>query len=261
MELERTIAELERREGPVGDRAMASKREAEKRKAELNVLVQRLREQHDDGQRARRLRLGVAILALVGAGVLAARLVPTMTTGLATTTSAINAATAPFQSSGFGELRTSWGVEPTELSAVKGTCYVAVGSAADGPALLRVQHGFGTVEGRGSVGFCACTAEPIKVTPSGKEPLALRILTSPASAVGGADLFATRDVRPATVIPETVDRACAEDAIDQWMAGRSATEAPAPTVEGGRRRPPRRPRRRPGPRFWTSWSFGTSPYG
>ena len=229
LELDATIAELERRAGPLDERAMTSKREAEKKRAELYVIVSRLHEQYEDRRRARKVRLGVAVAALVGAGVLAARLVPTMTTGLATTTVAINAAAEPFQQSGFAELRTSWGVEPTELPATKGTCYVAVGAAADGAPALRLQRGFNGVEARGSVGFCACADEPFKVTASGKEPLALRILTASAASLGGADLFTSRPVRPATVVPETVDRVCAEDAIDEWIRARSPTPAPAPS--------------------------------
>jgi hypothetical protein len=227
--LEATIAELERRDGPLGEREIAQKREAEKRRAELYVAVQRLRERHEERLRLRRLRLGVAGAAFVGAGLLAARLVPTMTAGLAATTSAINEAAAPFQSSGFVELRTVWGVQPTEIPTTKGTCYVAVGAAADGPPTVHVQRGFATVEGRGSVGFCACDGSPVKIKAAGKEPLALRVLTSPAAAIGGADLFPQQKPRPVTILPETVDRACAEDAIDQFVASRPRRHAPPPS--------------------------------
>jgi hypothetical protein len=217
-ELESTIADLEQREGARTEETIAAKREAEKRKAELHVLLLRTRERFEERQRARRIRLGIALAALVGAGLLAAKLVPAMTTGLAKTTSEINAAAAPFEASGFSEVRTSWGVEAADLATDKGRCFVVVGAAADGPARLRVQRGFTALDAQGSAGWCACAPEPVKITPSGKEPLALRILSADASVVGGADLFATRTPHPATVMPETVDRACAELALDQWMA-------------------------------------------
>src|SRR5262249_22975337 len=121
----------------------------------------------------------------------------------------------------------STGLDTTVLSTARGNCYVAVAGSAKGPVRLRVERGVVSAEGNTSAGFCTCGAESIRITPAGPEPIELRVLSAAAGHVGGADLIGILPTPPSARIAETVDRACAEGAIDGWIGAHSAGTPPA----------------------------------
>lgn len=210
-------------EGPSAD--------AERRRRELQSILADTREGFARRRRARTIRLVVAGLSLLAALGLAARLVPILATGITGTSSELDRLSAPFLAAGFTVERTVWGTNPTEVPAQRDLCYVVVAASSGAPARVRLDRGFAVLEANESLGFCTCTGEPPRLRAVGDEPIAMRVLSASAGAVGGADLLAQHEPRPAAVAPETIDRACAEAAIDEWLATRSAPEPPRELTE------------------------------
>lgn len=232
VEVERAIAALEGRNVENAEHLVPLRRDAEKRRAALEQIVAASR-----AEMARRRRLLPYKLAAgaVGLGIAAAVAVPAWRTlreqlGVRDAAEAsARALCAPFEGR-FTPAQTTVGDRSLVLSSTRGRCTVVVAASPKGPAHVRVERAAGTREADGSVGFCSCGAEEARVSLAGGEPIAAIVLEAKAARVGGADVLGALPGGPGAMFPETIDRACAEEAFDAWAEAHP--NAPAAPAEG-----------------------------
>ncbi|MCC6558297.1 MAG: hypothetical protein IT372_35600 [Polyangiaceae bacterium] len=237
-EVERAIAILEGRSDASPEDIAFARKEAERLRQSLGSALEKTEENIRAARRARLVRTGVIFGVLGVLGLAAALTIPIVTLWLnarARATEAAERAAAPFLAAGFTGDGATRGLEPREIRGERGRCYVVVAGSADGPARVRVERAPLSMEGA-SAGFCACGPDPVRVTPSGKEPVELRVLSAPPSLVGGADLLPIFAARPEARFTEEVDRACAEEAIDLFIGAHQPVEpaGAAPAAEVAR---------------------------
>lgn len=219
-EVERAIAILEGREDSNREDVAFARKEAERLRGAVNSALERIDQNLREARQAQ-IRRGAAIaLTVVLVGTVAFLIVPRVQSwfsGRARSTQAAQQAAAPFVREGFVEIETSAGTAPLTVNAERGKCYVAVAGSADGAARVRVDRGPVSAEGT-SVGVCACSLEDLRFSTSGPEPIELRVLAAPDSVTGGADLLPILAASPDARVVEAVDRQCAEESIDAFIA-------------------------------------------
>jgi len=219
-EVERAIAILEGREDSNREDVAFARKEAERLRSAVNSALERIDQNLREARQAR-IRRGAAIaLTVVLVGTVAFLIVPRVQSwfsGRARSTQAAQQAAAPFVREGFVEIETSAGTAPLTVNAERGKCYVAVAGSADGAARVRVDRGPVSAEGT-SVGVCACSLEDLRFSTTGPEPIELRVLAAPDSVTGGADLLPILAASPDARVVEAVDRRCAEESIDAFIA-------------------------------------------
>jgi hypothetical protein len=229
-QVEQALAALEGRKVASPEDIAMARRDAERMRRDLATVL----EKRGDHTRARRrawrigLLVGAVVLGAAAAGaVIATPFVRTALAERAKASEEAARAAEPFERAGFVPLQTSTGSETTEISAARGNCYIAVAGSAKGPARVRIDRGVVSAEGNLSAGWCSCGSESIRIKATGPEPIEVRVLSAAAGHVGGADLLGILPVPPAARIAETVDRVCAEGAIDGWIGAHSAGATPA----------------------------------
>jgi hypothetical protein len=236
-EIERAIAALEGRSDASPEDMAHARKEAERLRQALGSTFEKSRENIRRIRRVRLIRAATALAllaALAGIAVVTVPAARVWMTGRAQASEAAKRAAAPFLREGFSEIEASMGPGPRVVTGERGRCFVAVAGSAGGAARVRFERDPLSAEGA-SVGFCACGQEPARITAVGAEPIELRLLGAPASAVGGADLLGVLPAPPEARVAEGVDRACAEEAIDAFIAAHPPAEegdsAPAGEAE------------------------------
>ncbi len=219
VEVERAIATLEGRNVENAEHLVVLRRDAEQRKAALERVLATAR----DEQARRRKVLPFKVMgAVVGLGVLAGigvqvtRLTSDQLTERSAAITAASDAAKRFEPA-FTNVRTAVGADTFTYSAGAGTCAIAVAAGTRGGGHLRLERGNVTREADGSLGFCSCKAEDVQITATGEGLVAAVVLKASADGIGGADALGAADPKPALVIPETLDRACAEANFDAWL--------------------------------------------
>ncbi len=219
-EVERAIAILEGREDANREDVAFARKEAERLRGAVDTALARIDQNLREARQARIRRGAAIVLTVVLVGTVAFLIVPRVQSwfsGRARSTQAAQQAAAPFVREGFVEIETSAGAAPLTVNAERGKCYVAVAGSAEGAARVRVERGPVSAEGA-SVGVCACSLEDLRFSTSGPEPIELRVLAAPDSVTGGADLLPILAAAPEARVAEAVDRRCAEESIDAFIA-------------------------------------------
>jgi hypothetical protein len=112
-----------------------------------------------------------------------------------------------------------------------GKCVVALASDTGGDNRLEVDRGLGApaLEGHGSIAWCTCRAEDVKVTAlAPKYAGGVGLAQIDARLMGGALALPLLDPRPATIAePEE----CAEEQLDAWLPSQPAVVAPEGWLE------------------------------
>jgi hypothetical protein len=220
IEVERAIAALEGRMVENAEHLVVLRHDAEKRKEALEQSILAMREQAERRRKRLPYQIAATVVALgltAALGVVATRDVRAR---LAERDKAMESLTlaAKLFTPRFSTTRTVSGAEPFTVTSPEGRCFLVLASTTQGPAQLRVEREAAAREAKGSIAWCSCKAEEIKVEATGPEPLFTLVLEAPAAAVGGADVVAFLPPRPDATFGETVDRACAEAAFDAWAA-------------------------------------------
>jgi hypothetical protein len=229
-EVERALAVLEDRSPDAAVSVAYAKMLAGARRRELRKVLAAT--QHALAVRRRWRILGLvgvgAVIFLVGVG--GGRVATIVRAHLAARAHAVEAAehaADPFRAAGFAvrELRSDGA--PRAVDVPLDTCMAAVAGAAGGPARVRIERGRSFVEADGSAGFCVCAAERVTIEASGPGSIEVRVLATPAGTFGGVDRLAAVEPRPAAMLTEPSDRACADTAFDDWAKGAPVGTAPA----------------------------------
>jgi hypothetical protein len=218
-EVERAIAILEGRSDAAAEDIAFARKEAERLRRAVDTALERIDQNIREARRARlrrALALAIGLGALAGAAFVVIPQVQTWITGRTQASEAAQRAAAPFVREGFAEIDTSAGAASLTVTGERGRCYVGVAGSGAGSARVRVEQGPLSAEGS-SVGACACTHDPLRFTPSGPEPLEVRVLAAPVSVAGGGDLLNLLPTPPEAHLVEG-DRGCAEEAIDAFIA-------------------------------------------
>lgn len=229
VEVERALAALEGRNVENAEHLVTQRQEAEKRRAALEQIIASSRAEMARRRRLVPYKIGAVV---AGVGVAVAIAVPGVRAllehlGVRDAAAANRTRIAAPFGGRFSAGRSVIGEQAFAVPATKGRCFIVVAATPQGAAHVRVERTVGAREAEGSVGFCSCGAEEARVTLSGQGPIASAVLEADAGRVGGADVLAALPNRPGATFPETIDRACAEEAFDAW-AGSRATEAEAP---------------------------------
>lgn len=230
IEVERAMAALEGRIIDNAEHLVTQRQDAEKRRAALEQIILASRAEMARRKRLLPYKIGAALLGL---GVLAAIAVP-VTSSILAEVRVRDAAIAKTREliaplgSRFAASEALLGEKALSVPVVRGKCYAVAAASPAGPAHVRVERTVGTREADGSVGFCACGAEEVRVTLTGPDPVAHIVLSAPAGRVGGADVLGALAGRPGATFAETVDRACAEEAFDEWAGARADDGQPPP---------------------------------
>ncbi|MEO6418196.1 MAG: hypothetical protein ABIP39_02235 [Polyangiaceae bacterium] len=124
---------------------------------------------------------------------------------------------APFISMGFAAYPPPrYGPQDrVEASIDTPSCVIAVGASAFGDAVIDVQRDGEKSQGKGSIGWCSCGPEHVKVqVTSGTEgQRSVRLLHMDAHAFGGTYVFSFANARPSTLL----EGPCAEEHLDGWL--------------------------------------------
>lgn len=235
-DVERALASLEGRDTGKAQDMVLARRDAEKRRGELEQLVRATRSELQARKRRQQIGLAAGGLFLLFLAGLGATLWPKFRSQSAkrdTATAATEAFSAPFSAAGFRVGETAWGPGEAVVQGAKGQCFIVVAASTWGSAHLKVKRELSIVEADTSVGWCSCGPERVQVTSSGSGPIAVHVLSAPARQVGGADMLAATTPHPAAVVAETVDRACAEASLDEYLAAArpASADKPAPTTK------------------------------
>ncbi len=225
-QVEEAIASLEGRDVGVALDTALARRDHERVRKELETVAGAATQQAESAARRRlAMRAGIGLLALsvLGGLVYGGLAVRDWIAGSNASRDAARRAGAPFAEAGLSREKVTID-EPITLEGQRGRCWVAVAASASGPQRVRVVRGSSTTEGA-SIGFCSCGPLTTVVHPVGPKGTGLAVLGVPAGTVGGADLLGTLGTPPAVTLPETEDRACAEEAIDELVKGRTAAPA------------------------------------
>lgn len=234
-DVERALASLEGRDTGMAQDMVLARRDAEKRRADLEQLVRATRGELQARKRRQQIGLAAGGLFLLFLGGVAISLWPKLRSQSAkrdTATAATESFAAPFAAAGFRVGETAWGPGETIVQGAKGQCFVVVAASTWGTAHLKVKRELAIVEADTSVGWCSCGPERVQVTTSGSGPIALHVLSAPARQVGGADMLAAATPHPAAVVAETVDRACAESSLDEYLSAARPAGADKPAPAG-----------------------------
>jgi len=231
-EVERALSVLQGRH-PEHERARREDDEQRRRRAaEIERTVR------DQAKRDRSRRLG--LLAIGVPVVLLLAFIAFLFRREIARRSRIEQATDPFRSMGFVLTETSPAGTPDALEAtLEPGCFVAVGT--DAAAGLKVTRAGASVEGRGPVLFCTCSAERISVAAPIERGGGIALLRIDASAVGGSRAFAFAPFKPGTAL--RTDDACAEASFDAWIdakrypGGRPSASQPNVRLRGDLLRP------------------------
>ncbi|MFO0588436.1 MAG: hypothetical protein U0441_12880 [Polyangiaceae bacterium] len=224
IEVERAIAALEGRNVDNAEYLIDARLKAEERKVALEQVLAAAREEMATRRKKLPFKVAgiVAGLAVLGAaGAWIAKATSAQLQWRADAADAANEAAKPF-ARGFTTVRTEVGSDPFTFAAGGGTCTIVVAAGTKGSAHIRVERGGVTNEADGSLAFCSCKAEDAQITAAGQGLVAAVVMKAQAESVGGADALVTMSPPPGRVVPEAVDRACAEAAFDGWLAGSSA---------------------------------------
>lgn len=227
-QVEEAMASLEGRDvGMALDTALA-RRDHERVRKELETVAGAATAQAEAAARRRMLgRVGLATLALGVLGGLAwgGLAVRDWIVSSNAARDAARRAAAPFAEAGFENEKLTID-EAVTLDGERGRCWIAVAASAAGPQRVRFERGSATSEAA-SVGFCSCGPLKTVVRPVGPAGTGLALLGISAGAIGGADLLGHLPQVPALLIPETDDRACAEEAIDELVKATKTPPAPS----------------------------------
>lgn len=228
VEVERAIAALEGRNVDNAEHLVAQRRDAEKRRAALEQIIASSRAEMARRRKLLPYKIGAAVVGLGAAAAVAIPAGRALMTEVGVRDAAEASArslTAPFEGR-FTVTRTAIGEPEIVISALPGRCYIVVGATPKGPARVRAERTAGAREAEASVGFCACGAEEVRVQVAGEQPTAAVVLEAKAGRVGGPDVLAAQPDRPAALFPETIDRACVDEAFDTWAEAHPNEAAP-----------------------------------
>lgn len=226
-EVERALAVLESRNPDAAVSVAYAKMLAEARRREIRkslVATQRALAVRRRWRIVALLFAGAAIFLVgVGSGRVA-QVVRVYKAARSRAADAADKAADAFRGAGFTVRELHADGDPHEVLAPEGTCVLAIAASAGGPAHVRITRGAVALEGETSAAFCACAEERASLSASGLGAIELRVLTAPASAIGGIDRLQALEPRPAALPPSGVDRACSDAAFEAWA--KSATAQP-----------------------------------
>ncbi len=218
-EVERALAVLESRSPDAAVSVAYAKLLASARRRELRKTLAVTQRALLVRRRWRGFGLLVAGAAIFLVGLGSGRIATVVRTYLAARARAVEVverAADPFRGAGYSvrELRADG--DPRDVVAFEGTCLVVVAASAGGAARVTITRGAVVLDGEVSAGFCACADERVSVAATGVGAVEVRVLTVPASAVGGVDRLQAIEPRPAALAAGPADRACADSAFDEW---------------------------------------------